>query len=72
MLISEMIGMLAQVLADFGDKEVTLVNEETGEVRYAIGISVQPESSSIEIEHLSYGEYEMVQQLNAFEEMFGC
>ena len=36
MKISEMIAMLAEVMADHGDKEVVIVNDYTGEVRYAM------------------------------------
>lgn len=72
MLISEMIGMLAQVLADFGDKEVILVEEGTGEVRYTVGMSIDPGCDEIMIEHVSSGDKEMIDTLNALGEMFGC
>jgi hypothetical protein len=54
MKISEMIAMLAEVMADHGDKEVVFVNDETGEIRYAIGMTV--DSQLVAIDHISYGE----------------
>ncbi len=54
MKISEMIAMLAQVMADHGDKEVVFVNDETGEIRYAMGATVEGEM--VAIDHISYGE----------------
>jgi hypothetical protein len=72
MLVSEMIVMLTQVLADFGDKEMILVEEGTGEVRYLVGASIDPGCDEIMLEHVSSGEKEMIDTLNALEEMFGC
>ena len=54
MKISEMIAMLAEVMADHGDKEVVFVNDETGEIRYAMGMTV--EGDMVAIDHISYGE----------------
>lgn len=54
MKISEMIAMLAEVMADHGDKEVVFVNDETGEIRYAIGMTV--DDQLVAIDHISYGE----------------
>lgn len=54
MKISEMIAMMAQVMADHGDKEVVFVNDETGEIRYAMGMTV--EGDMVAIDHISYGE----------------
>lgn len=54
MKISEMIAMLAEVMADHGDKEVVFVNDATGEIRYAMGMTV--EGDMVAIDHISYGE----------------
>ena len=67
-----MIGMLAQVLAECGDKEVILVEEGTGEVRYVIGVSIDLGDNELMLEHVSSGDKEMIDTLNALEEMFGC
>ena len=72
MLISEMIGMLAEVLAECGDKEVILVEEGTGEVRYLVGVGIDLGTHEIILEHVSSGEKEMIDTLTALEEMFGC
>ena len=54
MKISEMIAMLAEVMADHGDKEVVFVNDATGEIRYAMGVTV--EGDMVAVDHISYGE----------------
>ena len=72
MLVSEMIGMLAEVLAECGDKEMILVEEGTGEVRYVIGMSIDLNDGELILEHVSSGDKEMIDTLNALEEMFGC
>ena len=54
MKISEMIAMLAEVMADHGDKEVVFVNDATGEIRYAMGMTV--EGDMVAVDHISYGE----------------
>lgn len=54
MKISEMIAMLAEVMADHGDKEVVFVNDATGEIRYAMGMTVM--GNEVAIDHISYGE----------------
>ena len=68
MKISEMIAMMAQVMADHGDKEVVFVNDETGEIRYAIGISVEGEMA--QVEHISYGEKKEIEMGCAMMEAF--
>ncbi len=56
MKISEMIAMLAEVMADHGDKEVVFVNDATGEIRYAMGMTVDVASDMVIVDHISYGE----------------
>lgn len=56
MKISEMIAMLAEVMADHGDKEVVLINDATGEIRYASGMTVDLVEGTVAIDHISYGE----------------
>lgn len=64
MKISEMIGMLAQVMADHGDKEVVFVNDETGEIRYTCGMTV--EGDMVMIDHMSYGDKMEIEAVEAF------
>ena len=59
MKISEMIAMLAEVMADHGDKEVVIVNDYTGEVRYAMGMTVN--GDDVIIDHVSYGEKQEIE-----------
>ena len=66
MKISEMIAMMAQVMADHGDKEVVFVNDETGEIRYAMGMTV--EGDMVTIDHISYGEKAEIEAVCAFAE----
>ena len=71
MKISEMIAMLAEVMADHGDKEVVFVNDETGEIRYAMGMTV--EGDMVAVDHISYGEKVEIEMgcamIEAFAEM---
>lgn len=39
-----------------GDREVVLVEEGTGEVRFVQGISFDVPGDTVEIEHVGYGE----------------
>ena len=59
MKISEMIAMLAEVMADHGDKEVVFVNDATGEIRYAMGMTVM--GNEVAIDHISYGEKQEIE-----------
>lgn len=61
MKISEMIGMLAEVMAVHGDKEVCFVNDETGEIRYACGVTVTEGCDEIMVDHISYGEKQEIE-----------
>lgn len=69
MKISEMIAMMAQVMADHGDKEVVFVNDETGEIRYAMGMTI--EGDMVAIDHISYGEKAEIEAVYAFAEFMG-
>lgn len=69
MKISEMIAMLAEVMADHGDKEVVFINDETGEVRYAVGMTVI--GDEVAVEHISYGEKQEIEMGIACMEAFG-
>lgn len=71
MKISEMIAMLAEVMADHGDKEVILVNDMTGEIRYASGMTVDLIEGTVTIDHISYGEKQEIEMGIACMEAFG-
>lgn len=71
MKISKMIAMLAEVMADHGDKEVILVNDMTGEIRYASGMTVDLVEGTVTIDHISYGEKQEIEMGIACTEAFG-
>lgn len=71
MKISEMIAMLAEVMADHGDKEVILVNDMTGEIRYASGMTVDLVEGAVTIDHISHGEKQEIEMGIACMEAFG-
>ena len=58
--------MLLQTAEEYGDREVVLMNEETGEIRYVEGISFDSNGDTIQIEHLSYGEKKLAEQMEEF------
>lgn len=58
--------MLLETAEQYGDREVVLMNEETGEIRYVEGISFDSNGDTIQIEHLSYGEKKLAEQMEEF------
>ena len=56
MTISSLIQTLTEVLANCGDREVILINDATGEVRYVDSIIVNDFSDEVILSHVSYGE----------------
>ena len=58
--------MLLQTAEEYGNREVVLMNEETGEIRYVEGISFDSKGDTIQIEHLSYGEKKLAEQMEEF------
>ena len=69
MRITELISLLAEVVGTFGDREVVFINEETGEVRYIVAVSGTSDGSTLELEHVSYGEKQFIDLLNLAEEI---
>lgn len=58
--------MLLETAEQYGDREVVLMNEETGEIRYVEGISFDNNGDTIQIEHLSYGEKKLAEEMEEF------
>lgn len=56
MRISNLIQTLTEVLANYGDKEVALINDTTGEVRFVESITVNEFADEVILDHVSYGE----------------
>jgi hypothetical protein len=56
MKMIDLANLLLVTAATYGDREVVLIEEGTGEVRYVEGISFDSRGQTIEIEHLGFGE----------------
>ena len=56
MKASALIETLAGTIAVYGDREINLIEEGTGEIRYVVGISFDTKGDTYEIEHLGYGD----------------
>ena len=56
MKISSLIQTLTEVLANYGDKEVALINDATREVRYVESVCVNEFADEVILDHVSYGE----------------
>jgi hypothetical protein len=69
MLATELISLLAEVVGQVGDREITLVNEETGEVRYVVAISCDINGSALELEHVSFEEKQFIDLMNLAEHL---
>lgn len=69
MRMTDLANLLLVTAQQYGDREVTLVEEGTGEIRYVQGISFDASNSDvIEIEHVGYEEMCLIEQLNALED----
>ena len=80
MKMTELAKAMLRVADTYGDREVTLVEEGTGEIRCVEGISFDVPGKNVQIEHVSYQDYQLeklieksgiADDLNAiFEELF--
>lgn len=68
MKMSTMVEMMLQTMAVHGDREVTVMNEETGEILYVEGMSFDVPGTDVLLETVSYGEKLMIEKLNELEE----
>ena len=67
MRMSTMVEMMLQTMAVHGDREVTVMNEETGEILYVEGMSFDVPGTDVLLETVSYGEKLMMEKLNELE-----
>lgn len=67
MKMSTMVEMMLQTMAVHGDREVTVMNEETGEILYVEGMSFDVPGTDVLLETVSYGEKLMIEKLNKLE-----
>ena len=59
MKMTELANALLKVAKICGDREVTLVEEGTGEIRYIAGLSFDVPGETVQIEHVGYQEYQL-------------
>lgn len=67
MRMSELVNMMVQTMETYGDREVTVLNEDTGEILYVEGMSFDTTGTDVLLETVSYGEKLMIETMNAVE-----
>jgi hypothetical protein len=58
--------MLLQTAEQYGDREVVLMEEGTGEIRYVEGISFDAKGDTISIEHLGYSDMLLAREMEEY------
>lgn len=58
--------MLLQTAEQYGDREVVLMEEGTGEIRYVEGISFDAKGDTISIEHLGYSDMLLAKEMEEY------
>ncbi len=64
MRMTELATMLMETAKVYGDMEVALMEEGTGEIRYVEAISFDTNGTTVMLEHIDYGEKMLVEKLN--------
>lgn len=68
MRMSELVNMMVETMETYGDREVTVMNEETGEILYVEGISFDTTGTDVLLETVSYREKLMIDRMAQIEE----
>lgn len=68
MKMSELVNMMVQTMEVYGDREVTVMNEETGEILYVEGMSFDTTGADVLLETVSYGEKMMIDRFAEIEQ----
>lgn len=68
MKMSELVKMMVETMETYGDREVTVMNEETGEILYVEGMSFDTTGTNVLLETVSYGEKLMIDRMAQIEE----
>lgn len=68
MKMSELVSMMVETMETYGDREVTVLNEETGEILYVEGMSFDTTGADVLLETVSYGDKLMIDRLAQIEE----
>lgn len=71
MKMTELANLLMMTAEVHGDREVALVEEGTGEVRYVEGLSFDQNGEYVHLEHLGYDDMTLVAQINEIEKALG-
>lgn len=71
MKMTELANLLMMTAQVHGDREVALVEEGTGEVRYVEGLSFDQNGEYVHLEHLGYDDMTLVAQINEIEKALG-
>lgn len=67
MKMTELAKLLIMTAEEYGDKEVVLAEEGTGEIRHVVGLSFSPSGDDVMLEHLGWDDYTLAQQLDELE-----
>jgi hypothetical protein len=68
MKMSALVNIMVQTMETYGDREITVLNEETGEILYVEGMSFDTTGTDVLLETVSYGEKVMIDRLTEIEE----
>lgn len=68
MKMSELVKTMVETMETYGDREVTVMNEETGEILYVEGMSFDTTGTDVLLETVSYGEKLMIDRMAQIEE----
>ena len=68
MKMSELVSMMVETMETYGDREVTVLNEDTGEILYVEGMSFDTTGADVLLETVSYGDKLMIDRLAQIEE----
>lgn len=67
MKMTDLAKLLIMTAEEYGDKEVVLAEEGTGEIRHVVGLSFNPSDKEVMLEHLDCVEYTLAQKWDELE-----
>ena len=67
MKMTELAKLLIMTAEEYGDKEVVLTEEGTGEVSHVVGLSFNPNGEDVMLEHLGWDDYTLAQKWDELE-----
>ena len=69
MKMSDLANVLQATIKVAGDREVTFIDESTGEIRYVEAVSFDSTGECIMLEHIDYQEKKLADQLALFDNL---